>query len=103
MASLSEIHFHYTRAIRQADRLEETSVRLKKDAADEMDELLGETYNAWKSETSEQYLQKGQKVEEELRVIADNLEKISENVRAIAEKIRKTELEAGRIFNEKNV
>lgn len=102
MKSLSEIHFHYDRAIQEAERLEAVSARLAKAGGDEMENLLHEIYRIWKSDSSAQYLRKGQTVETDLQTAADNLKKIAENIRAIAEMIRKAEVEARRIVHEKN-
>lgn len=102
MSSLSEINFHYDRAVREAERLEAVSARLAKAGGDEMEDLLNEIYRIWKSDSSAQYLRKGQTVKTDLQTAADNMKKIAERIRAIAEEMRKAELEARRIVNEKN-
>ena len=102
MKPLSEINFHYERAVTQAERLEEASARLERAADRSLENLLDETYRTWRSEAANQYLKKGQKVEEGLQSAAENLRKTAKNIRAVAERIRAAELEARRIANENN-
>ena len=100
MRSQAEIRLNYERAIRQAERLETLSARMRRMADDDMEGLLGEVYRAWTGESATRYIQKGQRAETNLRTIADNLKKNAESIRLIAEQVRAAELEARRIASE---
>lgn len=100
MDSLSDINFNYERAIRQAERLETLSIRLKNAANDDMKRALNAVRRAWQSGSASAYLRKGEKVEADLQSMAEDLKKTAKKIRAIAEQVRDAELEAGRIANE---
>jgi len=95
-----EMNFNYERAIRQAERLEILSVRLKRVAGQDMERLLNVTQRAWRSDSAPSYLRKGEKTEAEIQSIADELKKTAGKIRAIAERVRAAEMEAIRIANE---
>ena len=100
MDSLSEINFNYERAIRQAERLEALSMRLRNAANNDMGRLLNATRRAWRSDSAPLFLRKGEKVEADMQGVADDLKKTARKIRSIAEQVRAAEMEAGRIANE---
>lgn len=101
MSSLNEIYFNYNKAIAQAERLDDIAKRLT-DAADvTLDGILGDVYQAWKSDSTQGYLKKGEKVEQDIRTTAKNLRDVAKAIRTIAERIMQAELEAWRIANER--
>ena len=102
MSSLSEIHFNYSRAVRQADQLEGVSHRLSSLAEGNMEYILTEVSRAWRSDSTPHYIQKGQKVKEDIKTTSNNLYKIAKAIREIAERVRDAELEAWRVAHERN-
>lgn len=101
MSSLNEIYFNYNRAIEQARNLENISKRLKTAANNTMEDILNDVHVAWKSDSTSQYIKKGQKVEGDIRTTASNLTNIARTIRTIAQRVRDAELEAWRIANER--
>lgn len=101
MSALNEIYFNYNKAIDQAKELETISKRLKTAANDTMEDILNDVHVTWKSDSTPQYIKKGQKVEDDIRTTAANLTNIAQAIRTIALRIRNAELEAWRIANER--
>lgn len=101
MGSYSEIIFNYQQAINQAKTLEELAAQITNASERDMADILNDVNSAWKSDSSPQYLKKGQKVKEDLLTTAGNVEKIAAAIRRIAERIREAELDAWRIANER--
>ena len=99
MSSLSEIYFNYDKAIKQAGQLEAVAKDLKKAADTTMEDILNDVNSAWKSDSTPQYIKKGQKVEGDIRITAGNLDNIARAIRTIAQRIKEAELEAWRIAN----
>ena len=102
MSSLSEIYFNYDRAIRQANDLEGVAKKLKSAANTDMDNILNDINRAWKSDSTPQYLKKGQKLESDMITSANNLLKIATAIRTIAKTVRDAELRAWRIANDRD-
>lgn len=100
MDSLSDINFNYERAIRQAERLETLSARLRNAANHDMGSVLNAVRRAWRSDSTQSYLRKGEKVEADLQSMAEDLKKTASKIRAIAEQVRAAEMEARRIADE---
>ena len=100
MNSLSDINFNYDRAIRQAERLEALSVRLRKAASEDMERVLGTVNRAWQSVSAPAYIRKGEKVEADIQTMAEDLKKTAVKIRTIAEQVREADMEARRIANE---
>lgn len=101
MSSLAEIYFNYEKAIGQAARLEDIAKRLTNAADVTMEGILSDIHNAWKSDSTTAYLKKGEKVEQDMRTTAKNLQNIASAIQTIAVRIRNAELEAWRIANER--
>ena len=101
MSTLNEIYFNYNKAIDQAKELENISKQLKNAANNTMEDILNDVHVAWKSDSTPQYIKKGQKVEDDIRTTATNLTNIAQTIRTIALRIRNAELNAWRIANER--
>ena len=101
MASQDEILFNYTLAIRQAAALDALSDSLRNTVNNKMSGILNQVGVAWKSESSQQYMQKGEQVKEELLASARNISDIAQTIRKIAERVKAAEMEAVRIANER--
>jgi WXG100 family type VII secretion target len=100
MSSLSEIRLNYNKAIQQANQLDEVAGRLLNLAGRDMESALDDVSKAWKSDSSPQFIKKGQKLETDMRTTVENLKKISSAIRAIAKRVYTAEMEAWRIANE---
>ncbi len=102
MSSLGEIYFNYNRAIKQARELDGVASKLRSAAHNDMDTVLNEVRNAWKSDSAPNYIRKGEKVRGDIEKTAKNLNNIAAAIRTIAERVRRAELEAWRIANTRN-
>ena len=102
MSSLSEIYFHYDKAIKQAGQMETVAKKLRKAADSTVDDILNDVNSAWKSDSTPQYIKKVQKVEGDILITTGNLDNIAQAVRTIAQRIKEAELEAWRIANARN-
>ena len=102
MSSLSEIYFNYNKAIEQANKLDGVAQQLRKASDESMENILTTVNSAWRSDSSPQYIKKGQKVKGDIRTTAGNLTNIASTIRTIAERVLQAELEAWRIANERD-
>ena len=101
MSSLSEIYFNYNKAIEQANKLDGIAKRLSNSASQDVEKILNDVNNAWKSDSAPAYIKKGQKVETDMHTTANNIKNIAATIRAIAKRVLEAELEAWRIANER--
>lgn len=101
MSSLSEIYFNYNKAMEQANQLDDIAKRLDNAASKDMETILNDVNNAWKSDSAPAYIKKGQKVETDMHTTANNIKSIASAIRTIAKRILEAELEAWRIANER--
>lgn len=101
MSSLSEIYFNYRLAIEQAKQLDSIASNLTKAADNTLQDVLHDVHNAWKSDSSQQYIKKGEKIGEDTHSTVVNLRSIADTIRTIAERTKQAELEARRIANER--
>lgn len=101
MSTLSEIYFNYNKAVSQARQLDSAAAKLKQTAQNDMTEILNKVYVSWKSDSSPQYIKKGEKVRNDIVTTSRNLSSIAQAIRTIAERVKEAELEAWRIANER--
>lgn len=101
MSSISEIYFNYNKAISQANQLDDIARRLNDAANQTMENILNEVQRTWKSDSTAEYLKKGNKVGGDVRTTAQNLSNIAGAIRTIAKRVMQAELEAWRIANER--
>lgn len=101
MSTLSEIYFNYNKAVSQARQLDSAAAKLKQAAQNDMTEILNKVYVSWKSDSSPQYIKKGEKVRNDIATTSRNLSSIAQAIRTIAERVKEAELEAWRIANER--
>jgi len=101
VSSLSEIYFNYNKAIQQANQLDDIARRLSTMAERNMESILNNVSRAWKSDSTPQYVKKGQKVKGDMNTTVRNLRNIAAAIRKIAKRILEAELEAWRIANER--
>ncbi len=99
--TLSEIYFNYNEAVKGANRIDNIAQQLDKQSDDKIGEILLGVKAAWESDSSPQYLKKGQKVQKDIKTTAGNLRRIAVTIRNIAAQIRNAELEAWRVANER--
>lgn len=101
MSSLSELYFNYNKAKEQANQLEDIANRLSSAAKQDMEKILNDVNNAWKSDSAPAYIKKGQKVEADMNTTVNNLKDIARTIRAIAKRVYDAELAAWRVANER--
>lgn len=102
MSSLSEIYFNYNKAIEQANQLDDIARRLSNAAGQDVEKILNDVNNAWKSDSTAEYIKKGQKVETDMRTTANNIKNIASTIRTIAKRVLDAEVAAWRIANARN-
>jgi len=101
LSSLSEIYFDYRVAIQQADLLDSAASNLTKAADNTLTDILHDVHSSWKSDSSQQYIKKGEKIGADAHDTATSLRNIAASIRIIAERTKQAELRARRIANER--
>lgn len=102
MSSLSEIYFNYNQAIAQAKQLDQVASSLSKASSHNLNEIMNTVSRSWKSDSSPQYIKKGEKIGGDMQTTAGNLRNIASAIRSIAQRVMNAELEAWRIANARN-
>lgn len=99
--SLITINMEFNKAKKQAEKLEEIAREIEQTADDKMGNALAGINSAWKSDTAASYLQKGTKVQEDLKNRAKELRKVATTIRQIAKNTYDAEMNAYRIALER--
>lgn len=88
------ISMDYTRAVEQAERLEKLAGSLSAVANDSMNSCFSQIRSAWKRNSSDAYIQKGQKVQTDILKLSKNLRSAANTIRTVAKNTRDMELRA---------
>lgn len=99
--SLVVINMEFSKAKKQAEKLEEIAREIEQTADDKMGNALAGINSAWKSDTAAAYLQKGTKVQEDLKTRAKELRKVATTIKQIAKNTYDAEMNAYRIAMER--
>lgn len=99
--SLVVINMEFAKAKKQAEKLDDIARDIEKAANDQLGNALSGINNAWKSDTAGAYLQKGQKVQEQLLKRAKELRKVASTIREISKNTYDAEMNAYRIAMER--
>lgn len=97
MASYATINFNYRKAINQANRLEDLADELKRIANRDVDGALDQVARSWKGDSSQLFLQKGDKAKNDLLRSASQLQNTANAIRRAAENVRRAEIRAKQI------
>lgn len=95
--TLTSIQIDFNRAMKQADRLDDLAYELTGLAQNQINGAMQEIHYSWTGEAAEQYLKKGQIIEEKVIQSASQLKKIAAVIRTTATVTYNAELEAIRI------
>lgn len=79
-----QIQMEYNNAKKQAKRLREIANNINKSATDDLMSNMDQLGSAWKSDTSNQFRQKGQKVSNNLVNVARNFRQAADTIERIA-------------------
>ncbi len=96
------IRFNYTKAIEQAERLEEIASRIRGEISGDISDILEETRQSWKGDRADYYYRKVKTLFDELKIAANNYEKIAGTIRNIARRNYDREMSAIRIARERS-
>ncbi|MBQ4528376.1 MAG: WXG100 family type VII secretion target [Clostridia bacterium] len=91
------IEFDYSRAISQANRLDEIAQRVRNSSASQLENAMSELRAGWEGETAESYILKGMELSEKIEKVAKDLENAADTIRRIARRIRDAERAAAAI------
>ncbi len=97
MASYATIQFNYRKAVSQANQLENLADELRNLATRNVDAALDQVAANWKGDSSNLFLQKGNKSKDDLIKAAKQLSNTANAIKRAAENVRRSELEAKRI------
>lgn len=98
MKSKAEIEMDFSRAINQAQELEEVAGELTSIATSNVDEMLDLLRGSWKGDNSELFLKSGRLISSDILATADDLMKVARNIRATAGIVYKAEKAALQII-----
>lgn len=92
-----KIEFNYAKAVRQAERLEESAERLKQMAQSSMSDTFQQLNASWSGENASSYIQKGHILQQQVSETAAELTRIAEDIKTVAKRIRDAERQAKEI------
>ena len=101
MKSELQLYMDFQRANDVVDELRRIARETREVADDQLAGALARVDGAWDGQNSEDFLQKGHRVERSIRGLADDVDKIANAISTIAQRTYKTEMEAVRIAQER--
>lgn len=96
------IRFDYSKALQQAEILEEIASRIRGEISGDISNILEDTRQSWKGDKADYYYRKVKTLFDELKIAANNYEKIAETIRNIARRNYDKEMSAIRIARERS-
>lgn len=99
--SLVVIQMEFRKAKEQADRLEQVARELTQLSCIQLDDTLSEINSAWKSDTSNAFIRKGRRMQEQLNIRANEIKRTAAAIRTIANNTYKAEMQAYQIATER--
>lgn len=94
MATKAQIEMNFKQAIAQADKLDEQANNLKRLARNKLNGTLQTIAGNWKGMNAEQYLKKGQTLEDSIASTASELADVAGQIRTIARRMYEAEMAA---------
>ncbi|MBO6142552.1 MAG: WXG100 family type VII secretion target [Lachnospira sp.] len=94
MKTYATISMNYKKAVARADEIEELADRLSNISETKLEGLLGELSSAWRGDSADIFIQKGQNLSEQITESAKKLYKTAETVRKIAQNNRQADMQA---------
>ena len=92
MASLAEIEFNYTKAMKQVAELESIASELKKVSSSQINDCLKNVKTNWKGDNSDAYVGKGNKLKIKVTKTAGDISKAASTLSTIAANIKAAEM-----------
>ena len=92
--TLDEINLNYSRAIRQAERLEGRAGELKELANGDFQGCLTGIAANWEGENARAGIRKGEKLKGDLEKSAGQLEMVAKAIRSVAKRTREADIAA---------
>ena len=99
--TLGMIRMEYDKAMKQAEKLDQIAADLRRVADQRFTPSLSRINRAWKSDSSVKFVRKGNKLAEEIRTRAKEIEKAAKTVRTIARNTYNAEMRARQIAKER--
>lgn len=88
------IEFDYSRAMLQANRLEEIAANIMNMSDRELENALQELRYGWEGDASQLYIQKGMELKTKIDSISKNLVDAAQTIRRIARRLHDAEMAA---------
>ncbi len=96
------IRFDYSKALQQAEILEEIAAEIRSNTYRDISDTLASLGGSWKGQSAYNYYTKVRKALEDLKNAADNYDKIAQTIRRIAKRNYDKEMRAIQIARERN-
>jgi WXG100 family type VII secretion target len=94
MATRASIEFDYQKAMQDANKVDDIAGRLSALATSKFDSTMQNLAANWKGDNASMYLNKGAKLEDNMKKTAGELRDIASAIRRIAKRVREAELKA---------
>lgn len=91
---MANIEMNFRQAKLQADKLDQLASQLDHLASGQFGETMQNLSASWKGESANAYLQKGRRLESNMKKTADNLRNTARQIRTVAKKIYDAEMRA---------
>lgn len=98
---MDPIEMNFRKAKEQAAQLEELAARLDNLAQKDIQETMQNLSGAWKGDSAEDYIQKGNRLEENIVATAAKLKQIAAAIRSTARRTYEAEMRAREIARER--
>ena len=98
---MDSIEMNFRKAKEQAAQLEELAARLDNLAKKDIQETMQNLSGAWKGYSADAYIQKGNRLEENIVATAAKLKQIAATIRSTAQRTYETEMRAREIARER--
>ena len=100
--SLSSIRMDFSKAIRQANQLEDISRTMKNLGSRRLEDILQSLGQSWTGENAVRYIGKGKQLEEKIEGTSNALANIAQTIRQIAQNVYEAEMRAWEIAHSRD-
>lgn len=97
MKSSRQIYMDYQQALRKAEELENIADSMKSLASKELQDTLQNVSASWKSVNASNYLEKGEKLGDNITRTAKQIDQVASTIRSVAKRTYEAEMRAYRI------
>ncbi|MBO5474618.1 MAG: WXG100 family type VII secretion target [Lachnospiraceae bacterium] len=102
MAGRASIEFNFRKAMEQAEQLEGTAERLSRLSNYQFENTMQQLAANWKGENASEYMNKGDRLQQQMNGTAKELYNIAADIRRVAKRLYQAEMEALRIAQKRD-